>query len=147
MECLPQGLHAKAPANTRLSEFTVFVVENYWKCIDFTFYRLNTQVPCACGVVTRQMGGNSNSFPHHKALKYFYIVFDCCSPQVDRGILNYLPHEGSLREGDWLHFAFRIDALFVFGGKDCVASTHRARGKPSLAHTLRRFVNHKMKCR
>lgn len=127
MATLPRGLHAKALTSTRFSEFIVFVVENYWKCIDFTFCRLSTQVQCV-GLLHVKWEGIENSFPHHKALKYFSIVFDCCSPQVDRGILNYLPHENSLREGERLHLAFRIDAFFVFGAEDCVARTHTGQG-------------------
>lgn len=129
--CSPRRAFGAACTRRRpfLCSLVVFVVEKLLEM--YRFYVLlvnNSQVRRACGVVTRQMGGNS--FPHHKALKYFRIVFDCCSPQVDRGMLNYLPHENSLpRRGNRLHFAFRIDAfLFSAGLEDCVASTNTGQG-------------------
>lgn len=87
------NLHQKV---ARFSAFMVFVVEELLEM--YRFYVLlvnNSQVRRAyAGLLHVKWEGIENSFPHHKALKCFRIVFDC-SPQVDRGIVNYLPHENS----------------------------------------------------
>lgn len=96
----------------------------------YRFYVLlvnNSQVRRACGVVTRRMGGNS--FPHHKALKYFRIV---SMAALHKSIVEYsiiFRTKTPSRAGERLHLAFRIDAfLFSARQEDCVASTNTGQG-------------------